>query len=58
MDSNNYRKRVLHRLERELELPKLTFKVIRQHDCDAGTEERDSEGHSRRTQTLAHRNDN
>jgi integrase len=29
MDSNNYRKRVLHRLERELELPKLTFQVIR-----------------------------
>ena len=29
MDSNNYRKRVLHRLEQELELPKLTFQVIR-----------------------------
>src|SRR5208282_2776732 len=29
MDSNNYRKRVLHRLARELELPKLTFQVIR-----------------------------
>jgi hypothetical protein len=29
MDSNNYRKRVLHRLAPELELPKLTFQVIR-----------------------------
>jgi integrase len=29
MDSNNYRKRVLQRLEQELELPKLTFQVIR-----------------------------
>src|SRR6266581_532784 len=29
MDSNNYRKRVLHRLEQELGLPKLTFQVIR-----------------------------
>jgi len=29
MDSNNYRNRVLHRLEQELGLPKLTFQVIR-----------------------------
>jgi integrase len=29
MDSSNYRKRVLHRLAEELELPKLTFQVIR-----------------------------
>jgi integrase len=29
MDSSNYRKRVLHKLARELELPKLTFQVIR-----------------------------
>ncbi len=29
MDSNNYRKRVRNRLERELELPNLTFQVIR-----------------------------
>lgn len=29
MDTGNYRKRVLHRLARELELPKLTFQVIR-----------------------------
>ena len=29
MDSNNYRNRVLHGLARELELPKLTFQVIR-----------------------------
>jgi hypothetical protein len=28
-DSSNYRKRVLHKLARELELPKLTFQVIR-----------------------------
>jgi integrase len=29
MDSSNYRNRVLHGLARELELPKLTFQVIR-----------------------------
>ncbi len=29
MDSSNYRKRVLHKLAEELELPKLTFQVIR-----------------------------
>ncbi len=29
MDTGNYRKRVLHKLARELALPKLTFQVIR-----------------------------
>jgi integrase len=29
MDPSNYRKRVLHKLARQLELPKLTFQVIR-----------------------------
>jgi hypothetical protein len=29
MDPNNYRKRVLHKLAKELGLPKLTFQVIR-----------------------------
>ena len=29
LDTDNYRKRVLHKLARELELPKLTFQVIR-----------------------------
>jgi integrase len=29
MDSSNYRHRILHKLARELELPKLTFQVIR-----------------------------
>jgi integrase len=29
MDANNYRKRVLHKLAKKLELPKLTFQVIR-----------------------------
>ncbi len=29
MDSSNFRHRVLHRLAEELELPKLTFQVIR-----------------------------
>ena len=29
MDTDNYRKRVLHRLARDLNLPKLTFQVIR-----------------------------
>ena len=29
MDPSNYRKRVLHKVAEELELPKLTFQVIR-----------------------------
>ena len=29
MDTGNYRKRVLHKLARDLKLPKLTFQVIR-----------------------------
>jgi hypothetical protein len=29
MDTGNYRKRILHKLARNLELPKLTFQVIR-----------------------------
>ena len=29
LDTDNYRKRVLHKIARELELPKLTFQVIR-----------------------------
>lgn len=29
MDTGNYRKRVLHKLARDLNLPKLTFQVIR-----------------------------
>jgi integrase len=29
MDSGNFRNRVLHRLAKELQLPKLTFQVIR-----------------------------
>ena len=29
MDTDNYRKRVLHKLARDLNLPKLTFQVIR-----------------------------
>jgi hypothetical protein len=29
LDTDNYRKRVLHKVARELELPKLTFQVIR-----------------------------
>jgi hypothetical protein len=29
MDTDNYRKRVLHKLARDLKLPKLTFQVIR-----------------------------
>jgi integrase len=59
MDNNNYWKRVLHRLERELELPKLTFQVIRRTIAMLAQkkEEGDSEGHSRLAQTLPHRND-
>lgn len=40
-DTDNYRKRVFHKLARELELPKLTFEVIRRDDCDPGTEKGD-----------------
>lgn len=29
MDPDNYRKRILHKLARDLKLPKLTFQVIR-----------------------------
>jgi hypothetical protein len=29
MDPSNFRKRVLHKLAEELELPKLTFQVVR-----------------------------
>lgn len=58
MDNNNCRKRVLHRLEQKLELPKLTFPVITAHDCDAGPEQGDSEGHSRRAPALPNGNDN
>jgi hypothetical protein len=29
LDTDNYRKRVLHKIARELQLPKLTFQVIR-----------------------------
>jgi integrase len=29
MDTGNYRRRVLHKLAKDLELPKLTFQVIR-----------------------------
>jgi integrase len=35
MDTVNYRKRVLHKLARELELPKLTFQVIRRTIANA-----------------------
>ena len=40
MDSSNYRKRVLHKLAEELELPKLTFQVIRRTIATLGTERR------------------
>jgi len=52
MDSNNYRKRVLHRLEQELELPKLTFQVIRRTIATLAQKKGDSEGHSRCAQAL------
>jgi hypothetical protein len=29
LDADNYRKRVLHKVARDLQLPKLTFQVIR-----------------------------
>jgi integrase len=58
MDSNNYRKRVLHGLAQELELRQADLSSDPAHDCDAGAEEGDGEGHSRHAQALPHRNDN
>ena len=40
LDTDNFRKRVLHKLARDLKLPKLTFQVIRRNDRDIGSEER------------------
>jgi len=44
MDTGNYRRRVLHKLAKDLELPKLTFQVIRRTNSDAGAEEGNGEG--------------
>jgi integrase len=46
MDTGNYRRRVLHKLAKDLELPKLTFQVIRRTIAHAGAEEGNSEGRS------------
>jgi hypothetical protein len=48
MDSSNYRHRVLHKLARELELPKLTFQVIRRTIATLGK----SKGHPKDIQGL------
>jgi hypothetical protein len=57
-DSNNYRKRALHRLERELELPKLTFQGIRRAIATLAQKKRTVKDTPRRAQKLPHRNDN
>ena len=48
MDSSNFRHRVLHKLARELELPKLTFQVIRRTIATLGK----SKGHPKDIQDL------
>lgn len=48
MDTGNYRKRVLHKLAEELELPKLTFQVIRRTIATLGK----SKGHPKDIQGL------
>jgi len=58
MDSSNFRHRVLHKLARELELPKLTFQVIRRTIATLGKTKghpKDIQGlmrHSRLTTTM------
>jgi integrase len=48
MDSSNYRHRVLHKLARELKLPKLTFQVIRRTIATLGK----TKGHPKDIQGL------
>ena len=48
MDSSNFRHRVLHKLARELELPKLTFQVIRRTIATLG----EAKGHPKDIQGL------
>ncbi|WP_263415223.1 site-specific integrase [Terriglobus albidus] len=48
MDPSNYRKRVLHKLARELELPKLNFQVIRRTIATLGK----SKGHVKDIQGI------
>src|SRR5664280_386726 len=47
MDTGNYRKRVLHKLARDLGLPKLTFQVIRRTIATAGAKEGHGQARSR-----------
>jgi hypothetical protein len=46
LDTDNYRKRVLHKLAKDLKLPKLTFQVDTENHCNVGAKERHSEGRS------------
>jgi hypothetical protein len=48
VDSSNYRHRVLHKLARELDLPKLTFQVIRRTIATLGK----TKGHPKNIQGL------
>ena len=41
MDTGNYRRRLLHKLAKDLELPKLTFPSDPAHDSDAGAKNRE-----------------
>jgi hypothetical protein len=43
----------MRKLGEELELPKLTFPVILEHDCNAGSKERNTQGHPGRIEALA-----
>ena len=53
MDTGNYRKRALHKLEAEMELPKLTFQVIRRTIATLAQKERYGEGRARRAPALS-----
>jgi integrase len=44
LDTDNYRKRVRHKLAKDLKLPKLTFQVIRRTIANPGAKEGHSEG--------------
>ena len=58
MDNNNYRNRVLHGLAQELELPKLTFQVIRRTSATLAQKKGTVKDIQGGAQALPHRNDN
>ena len=58
IDTGNYRKRVLHKLAAELELPKAHLPGHTAHHCDAGSKEGYGEGRAGRATALSHGNHN